>query len=344
MLATASRRRPLLTVSLGLLSGVLFQLGLVGIVFLVPLQLAGSRGRGALWGSSALSLAVIVGGQEAMLLWSGLSRWGVLEYFAVGMAFTLIGGWLLIDGLKSTGWRFLTRLTVALAAVGVILFPIAWLMMSSPSVQAEISLSFAKFWHSILTSGGTTVDSWSSLIPTAWLKNSDLILKMFEEALLSSVLLGYFFLWLLTWRLTRATPVVSESGEVVRKEPFYLRNFRLPSTATWVFLLSWAIYLAVVLLEKSDKITGFWQYPLLNIAWITLLIHALAGGGVVQSLMIRWNWPALFKTIVSGLLLVFCLWFGSALEMGTLVFLSVLAVLELWVNFRNFNTNSEERL
>ena len=343
MLVMASRRKPLLTIGLGLLSGVLFQLGLVGIVFLVPLQLAGARGRGALWGSSAISLAAIAIGQEVMLLWSGMAGWGVLEYLTVGIAFSLIAGWLLIDGLKRLGWRFLYRLTLALVGVGLLLFPAAWVVTTAPAIQAELSQGFAKFWQTLLTSGGSSVNSWSSVIPSAWLKNPDLVLKMFEEALLSSILLGYFFVWLLTWRLTRATPVVNSSGELVRGEPFLLRNFRLPPTATWVLLLSWAIYLAVVMLAKSDKVTGFWLYPLLNVAWIALLVHALAGGGVVQAVMNRWNWPVLFKTIVSGLLLVFCLWFGSALEIGTLVFLSVLAVLELWVNFRNYNTNSEER-
>ena len=101
------RRTLPLVLGLGLLSGVLFHLGFLGIFFLIPLQFAGKQGRLAQGLASAVSLALIAVILWVLDLWGGLHGWGMPELVSFLTAFLLLAGWLLIDALAVLKWRFL---------------------------------------------------------------------------------------------------------------------------------------------------------------------------------------------------------------------------------------------
>jgi len=110
--------------------------------------------------------------------------------------------------------------------------------------------------------------------------------------------------------------------------------FRPPRGAL-VLLGLWGLILIQGLLVRTgvkwDGGIGF--LVVLNAAGVALAVHAMAGWGILLSLMDRWNVPRFGQSLVRVLLILLLLAQGAG-QWVVLAGLPLLAVLELWVNFR----------
>ena len=318
---------------MALLSAVFYHLSVFGLFFLVPVQVVYVRqGRLPFVLAALLSAVLIVLGLWLEVLLAKQS-WTVFDTMAAVLAGILLGGWLLVVLLEKTGWRFLVRLSLALVAAGLVVFTAGWWALQDGPFQSRLQTDLAPIWKNLVSAIGT--ETLNGLFPPQWVRDPAAMLKGMEDAVLSTVLVSFFVVWLVTWRLVRSVP----------GSRFLLKNFRLPSSASLILLGVWALFLGDSLLTQGGHdFLGFGMYIVSNLAWITLVVHALAGWGIVQSLLERWRLPLLLRGLVLGLLAFFCFWVGSTAEVVTLVGLTVLAVLELWVNFRNYHSGSEEVL
>ncbi|NNM66384.1 MAG: hypothetical protein HKM06_00075 [Spirochaetales bacterium] len=318
---------------MALLSAVFYHLSVFGLFFLVPLQVVYvRRGRLPFVLAIFLSAVLIVLGLGLELLLAK-QDWTVFDTLSAMLAGILLGGWLLAVLLEKTGWRFLVRLSLAVAAAGLVVFTLGGWALQDVSFQSQLQTDLMPIWKKLVSTVG--METVNGLFPAQWVRDPAAMLKGMEDAVLSTVLVSFFVVWLVTWRLVRSVP----------GSRFLLKNFRLPSSASLILLGVWALFLGDSLLAQGGHdFLGFAMYIVSNLAWITLVVHALAGWGIVQSLLERWRLPLVLRGLVLGLLAFFCFWVGSTAEVVTLVGLTVLAVLELWVNFRNYHSGSEEVL
>lgn len=136
-----------------------------------------------------------------------------------------------------------------------------------------------------------------------------------------------FLFWGMTARFSR----IFAPGEGLKT----WKEFFVPPAGALVLLGLWGLILVQGLLFRTGVKWdgGIALHVVLNAAWIALAVHAMAGWGILVSLMDRWNFPRLGQSLVR-VLLIFLLLVPGAGQWIVLAGLPVLAVLELWMNFR----------
>jgi len=299
-----------------------YHLSVFGIFFLLPLQwVRVRRGEGSFWVASVLAAAGI-GAVEAVVKAVVHSPWTVLDTAVLAFPLVLIAGWVSIGAMERLGWRFLYRLLTVTAVVGLVMFPLVAGLLNQAAFRQVLEDSFNAVWKQASQTPGLDAPGLMDKLDRTG------FFDLLKEAFLGSFLLVFFLFWAATDRMAR---VFSPEGE-----PKTLKDFRVPPQAAWVLLGLWAVILVQGLLAgrgvKWDW--GFAQYAILNVALVALVVHALAGWGILQSLMERWRWPRIVQMVVRVLLICTVLVPGTG-QIAVLVGLPFLAVLELWVNFRN---------
>lgn len=303
------------------LSVLAYNLSLLGVLFLVPLQWVRVRQGGRRFVlASGVSLAGI-GALELALKGLTSTAWTPIDTLVFGVPVVLVAGWVALAALERGGWRFLYRLLAVTAATGLIVLVVLSTWGRQDSVNTAIQKAFLDLWTQVFQRTDLNLGALGAGIKPAELYD------VLKQAFLGSVLLVFFLFWALTWRLTR-WPAVNQAA-------FRLRDFRVPPQGAAVLLLLWGVLLLQSLLGKPGftLLPGVLVYAWLNAAWIALVVHGLAGWGIVQALMERWNWPRLAQTVVRAFLVLSLLLPGAG-QVAVLVGLPVLAVLELWINFR----------
>jgi hypothetical protein len=158
--------------------------------------------------------------------------------------------------------------------------------------------------------------------------DQSMFFELLKQAFLGSFLLVFFLFWAFTGRVSRVFGAPEEHKT--------LKDFFLPAQGAAILLGLWGLILVQGLLVRSGMKwdPGFLQYVVWNAAWISLVVYGLAGWGIVGALMDRWRWPR-FGQAAMRVLLIFFLMVPGTGQVAVMVGLPVLAVLELWVNFRN---------
>jgi hypothetical protein len=299
-----------------------YHLSVFGVFFLLPLQwVRVRRGEGPFWLASVLAAAGIGAVEAAIKAWMH-SPWTVLDTAVLAFPLVLIAGWVAIVAMERLGWRFLYRLLTVTAVAGLVLFPLIASLLSQAAFNQVLGQSFDEVWKQASQTPGLDAPGLMDKLDRTG------FFDLLKEAFLGSFLLVFFLFWAVTDRMSRAFEPATESKT--------LKDFFVPPQAAWVLLGLWALILVQGLLAgrgvKWDW--GFVQYVVLNAALVALVVHALAGWGIVQSLMERWRWPRIAQMGVRVLLVCTVLVPGTG-QITVLVALPLLAVLELWVNFRN---------
>lgn len=298
-----------------------YHLSLLGLFFLVPLEWVRRKwGVGPLGVAAILALAGIVAG-EWVIKSLVHSEWTTLDFGLLGFPIVLVFGWLLITGMERWRWRFLYRLLLVTATTGVVLFPVfAWLL-GQDSVNVVIRKAFDQAWAQVFQTPGVDVPGFlGKANPTDFF-------ELLKQAFLGSFLLVFFLLWGFTGRMARfLDPSKGPSG---------WKEFFLPPEGAWALLGLWGVILLQGLLQRVGVSWdwGFAQYVVLNAAWVVLVVHGMAGWGILHSWMDRWHWPRFSQSAVRVLLVLLVLIPGAG-QLVVLAGLPILAVLELWVNFR----------
>lgn len=298
-----------------------YHLSLFGVFFLVPLEWVRlRRGERSFLAASVLAAAGIVAAQAAFKALMH-SPWTSLDTAGMGLPLLLIAGWVAIVLMERLGWRFLYRLLAVTAVAGLVLFPLIVGLFSQPAFVQVVEKSFDEVWAQVFQTPGLDVPGLMGKLDRTE------FFELLKQAFLGSFLLVFFLFWGFTGRVARAFDS--------QKEPLALRAFFVPHQGSWVLLGLWGLILVQgLLLRMGVKWDwGFALYVVLNAAWVALVVHALAGWGIVQSLMDRWHWPRLGQGAVRALLVLLLFVPGNG-QLAVLVGLPILSVLELWVNFR----------
>lgn len=314
------RRPGLVWLSMTVLAAVLYHLSVLGVMFLLPLQwLRTSQGHRPFRGAAATTAVLIV---AIALALKALTKapWNLVDTVALGLPLVLIAGWVAIATMDRWGWRFLYRLLAVTAVAGLVLFPMVASLLEQPAFTQVLERSFAEVWKQAFQTPGLDEPGLMAKLDPAE------FFELMKQAFLGSFLLVFFLFWAATGRIAR----IFESSE-----PKTLKDFFLPPQAAWVFLGLWGLILVQGLLAQRGVKwdLGFLQYVLLNLAWVALVVHFLAGWGILEALMDRWRWPR-FGRLAVRVFLVLLLPVPGAGQIVILVGLPILAVLELWVNFR----------
>jgi len=298
-----------------------YHLSVFGILFLLPLEwVRQRRGGRSFLGASVLVLAGIAA-VEAGFKAVSRSPWTPLDTVGLALPLVLIVGWVAIVALERSGWRFLYRLVTVTALAGLVLFPaIAWLL-AQDSFSQVVERSFDEVWTQITQTPGLDVQGFLRKM------DQSQFFELLKQAFLGSFLSVLFLFWAATGRLSR----VFDPGRDRRT----LKDFFVPSQGAWVLLGLWGLVLAKFLLALKgvDWKWGGLEYVVANAAFIVLVVHVAAGWGILHSLMDRIKVPRWGQALVRVLLLVLLVTpaAGTWFVLGGL---AVLAVLELWVNFR----------
>jgi len=304
------------------LSVAAYNLSVFGVIFLLPLQWIRVRQGERPFLAASVSAAAGIVAVEVVVKSLRHSLWTVLDTAVlVGGPLVLIVGWVAIVLMERLGWRFLYRLLAVTAVAGLILFPwIASLLKQEAFVQI-LGKSFDEVWKRVFQTPGLDVPGLMGKLDRSE------FFELLKQAFLGSFLLVFFLFWAFTSRISRVFDSTVEQKT--------LKDFFVPPQGAWILLGLWGLILIQGLLVRNGMKweMGFVQYVVLNAAWVALVVHALAGWGIIDSLMDRWRWPRIGQGAVRFLLILLLTVPGTG-QVTVLVGLPVLAVLELWVNFR----------
>jgi len=319
---TKGDRRPWAWALATVLAVAAYHLSLFGVFFLVPLQwIRHRRGERSFLTASALVAAGIVAvaaGLKALVH----SSWSVVDTAALGLPLVLIAGWVAIVVMERLEWRFLYRILAVTAVTGLVLFPLIANLLRQEAFIQVVEKAFDEVWKQVFHTPGLDVPGLMGKLDKAE------FFELLKQAFLGSFLLVFFLFWSFTHRVSRVFDPERESTT--------LKDFFVPAQGAWVLLGLWGLILVQGLLLRAGIKweMGFAQYVVLNAAWVALVVHSLAGWGILHSLMDRWRWPRFAQGAVRALL-VFLLMVPGTGQVVVLAGLPILAVLELWVNFRN---------
>ena len=298
-----------------------YQVSVLGLFFLLPLQWIRQRyGERLFWGASVLAVAGI-GAVEVAVKSVLHSPWTVLDNAVLGLPFLLVIGWVAITMMERLGWRFLYRLLAVTAATGLVLFPVIGSLLGQTAFIQVVERSFDDIWKQVVQTPGFDAPGLLGQL------DKTEFFDLMKQTFLGSFLLVFFVFWGMTAWISR--------GFVRHRELRTWKEFFVPPQGAWILLGLWGLILVQGLLLRTGVKWnwGFIQYVVLNAAWIALIVHAMAGWGIVHSLMDRWHWPR-FGQGAARILLVSLVLVSGPSQGIVLVGLPVLAVLELWVNFR----------
>ncbi|MFW5684856.1 MAG: DUF2232 domain-containing protein [Spirochaetota bacterium] len=330
------------TAGLALASVLLFRFGLLGLVFLVPIQLVWIRrgeyagliaSGGVLLGVAAfkaidlLRLRQQVGGGE-------LSA-GVLLLDLVFVFGLLLGLFVMNSGRvaltdEEGRQRVLTvgeRMVVATVAGALVYGPAIAILATGESASQLISMQI-ELVRPLFESAGATSEEIALL--------TDVVVG----ALLSGLLFGYFLLLIANWWIGLLVAFRSRlslpAGNPVmaRASGYELTEFTLPPSMVWVLIGGWGGVLLSMVAELGGVAYVFW-----NVAFVSLALYGIQGIAIVWYYLDRRKAErgvriAVAIGLVFGLLIP-----GLRLVVG--LGLPGLGVSEMWIDYHRLKGSEE---
>jgi hypothetical protein len=304
-----------------LVSVLVFHLSVLAVFFLLPIAWLEKKGFADLVPHSVLM--TVVGFVAWTWLWKLISRepWAVWDTWDAGLPVVLVLGWFLVRHLSVLRWRYLFRLAAVTLAGAVIGLPVVMSAVNDPLVQKAWRAGFELVWAQLaqassVEAAGTLTDSYKQAF-----------FGMVKESVCRAFLPVLFLFWAGTEALTRrlgwtATPVL-------------WTKFQLPTWGVFAFLGLWTLLLLQNLWRNlgGSAWNGAVWYLVENLAVVVWIVYAFAGWGVLRFLMDGRKVAIPIQSLI-GVFLVLCLISANAASVIVMVILPLLAVLELWVNFR----------
>lgn len=330
------------TAGLALASVLLFRFGLLGLVFLVPVQLVWIR-RGEEAGLIA-SGGVIAG--IALVKWIDLLRLrsaagaegvsgGVVLLDVVFAAGLLLGLFVMnseraVIPVGDDGYRRLSvpeRMIAAVCAGALVYGPTIGLIASGDASNSVIAAQIELLRPLFEATGAST-------------EEVRVLTEIIIGALLSGVLFGYFVMLVGNWwigvQIAFRTRVRLPAGNPVmaRHAGLELTEFRLPGYLVWALIAAWGGVLGSVVLEW-----GWISYIFWNAAFVTMALYALQGIAIVWYFLDRRKVQkgariAVAVGMVFGLLIP-----GLQLFVG--LGLPGLGISEIWIDYHRFRGSEE---
>ncbi|AHC14718.1 hypothetical protein [Salinispira pacifica] len=294
----------------GVISGLLLGLGMINMLFIVPLQFAAARQGMKSFGYALLTSAVLAG---IILLIRGLEQPQLSVYLsAAGM----LTGLLLLNfrristGSEDTGRRY-------------VILPL-WLRIMAASVATSGGMAAVLFQFSngggweqllqLLSGGSSQGDLLNQLMPGM---NGEQLLELSKQVIYRS--LGLSSLLVLLIGASLGLLLAGGSWKLL----FMLRRFSMPQQFVWLFIMSLG---GLMIAERLVVL------PLAYISWnlflISGLLYVLQGLGVILRLS---QTRPLLRAMLPGLFIL-----GVLLPGLNVVFLGMLALFgisSIWIHY-----------
>lgn len=332
---------------LALASVLLFRFGLLGLVFLVPIQLAWiRRGERAGLTASGISLAgiaafkivdlarlrAVAGGEvaEGLLL--------IDPVFALGLLMGLVilnsprvrvpvtdssGSWSFSGREFSTAERML-----AAAVVGALIYGPTIALVAAGDGGRSVIASQIELLRPIFESAGASTEEIRVLT------------EVVVGAVLSGLLLGYFVMLVGNWWLGvvvafRSRLALPDGNEVMaRLSGLDLSSFRIPVWCVWPLIVSWAGVLATMVLEM-----GWVRYLFWNAAFVMLAVYAIQGIAIIRFQLERWKVTRGPRVALAvGMIVVLLI---PGLQLIVALGVPGLGVSEIWIDYHRVKGSEE---
>ncbi len=320
----------------GLVSGFMYGTAILGLVFLLPVQITyGRRGRKAGLYACLFSFAVglafevgkflSLGGQAAGM--AGQDLVATLGLAAIPLAFLLAGLAIMNAPFWSGSYAWARGYAGVLPATLAAIPGLVWLKGNTSFLDQFVVWlkDYADYRMASLAKSDPSLD----LEPLkAQLASMDFRALVDSSILfLSLSFVGFLLLFMAgSWWLGNR---FSGAGSPGRIQAGYLSNYRLPYTHVWAFLGSWT----GVLLVTISKVGLPWQALAWNLAIASSLAYTLQGLGIVSHYVRRAKMPGMLRIslVLTGLALLLKPPFGTAV----VAVLPLLGVTEVWIPYRN---------
>lgn len=331
MLQRSARGRLLEIFLFTLSSLVLYHIGIGVVVFLIPLQVVGSRrGESSLLAACGLFLLVFLGLRLLPFL-GGQPRLDILTVVETIFVLSLLLGLLAVNLPPRGRLRTLYRLLGVTAVAGLAAVPLAVWLSRNLEFQAAMGTLFSEVSRMLtsLFAGNAGQPADPAL---AALLSQSALQKMSEAYLSRSLLAFYFGLLSFSWWAGQTSASRSTWAGQGR---FRFAEFRLEAFWLWPLIAAWALILVDLFLGAHSagkwRAVG-WQYAAWNIGLVLLIIYGLQGLAILRFLFEKHGLPRfLWLLLVIALVAL-----TASPKAGLLVMvaLPVFGVSENWIRYR----------
>jgi hypothetical protein len=317
----------------GFLSGLLYGTAILGIAFLIPVQITyGRRGKraGLVAAAIALGVASLVqlgevlasGGFGSELFMIGTMTPATFLLVAVLPPAVLLGALVLMNASFWRGSGAWARDFSGTALASFAAAPAVVALSRSTAFMDACEAQIGKTLNGIAgqaQAGAAQASLFSAVDIKEMARLSFTILESSFVPLLLVFLAGS------RWIGNRA----SGEGSEGREESRTLSDYRLPSWLVWPFMAAWA----GVLYVSYFKVGLPWSGLAWNLAIAFSLAYLVQGTGIASFLMRSWNMPRSLRILVAVSAVIIFLQppVGTAL----IAALPLLGVSEVWINYRN---------
>ncbi len=310
---------------------ILSVLGPFALLFMLPLQvLAFKSGKEAFLFSAA---GIIFGSfvLRMILIPDDIEGIGVMIFTGMVIIIFLISGLYAVN-FMFTGFRFILKLCVVTAIIGLLSIPVLYYLNSNQSFN---SIMNEQIDNTLVILGGVLEENTEDLNDALlYPDNSEESYAFYRTNFLNFFLVIYFIFLALTWRLGNR---IGFRSIVNFPRPPKIKEFYVPEKLVWFYIVPLAISLLKMLFGSKDMVfdPGLVGYAVSNTLYVMGILYALQGFGLLQYLMDKRKISLRYKLIIGSLLVVS--FFISYLGLIFVFILSVLGVSELWINYRRNN-------
>jgi hypothetical protein len=305
---------------------ILYHTGVGLILFLVPLQVVGSRrGLRGLALSAGAFMVVFLGIRVMPILFSSRApRPDILVYGEIGIVILLLLGLVALNLSLPRVPRKLYLLLGAAAASAMVAVPLGLLFASTPGFRESVANLFVDVSKTLsgvfAPAEGVAGSLMSSFLEPARLQ------QISEAYILRSFLLDIVVMLAFSWWAGQAA--ASRTAVIFGARPaFRFAEFRLESWWMWPLIVSGALVLADLFFGISA-----WAYLAWNIGLVILFLFGLQGLAIVRFVFEKHGVPRfLWLLMIVGLGML-----GASPRAGLFVMLAVpvFGVSENWIRYR----------
>ena len=302
-------------------STLIFHIGLLLFLFLVPLQILFVRR-----GKKAYGIASIA-------VFAAIAVWNVLQFYVFAsvrldpliMVFDLVLPLSFLAGLYLVNFpgypwvRKTVRFLAAAVLTGVISIPVIIYFAGNEALMQAVRSQFQAVRDFLIANTGAVENT--ALISSL---DVDTLMKWSFSFFFSIYLFGYFLVLAANWLI--GTAIGSGTG-FSRRSGKFLQDYRLQDRFVWVLLLPWAGNLLSLMMNLGPLRYLFW-----NIGLIMLFLYGMQGMGILKYFLIRSRVSRGTQFFLAVLFVFIVLIPG--LNLVLLVGIPLLGVSETWVNYR----------
>lgn len=299
---------------------LLYELGFLLIIFLVPIQiLYVRRGENALLSSAVL---ILIGITLVNLIQAGSALGepltGNLMLLDLLLPAALLAGLYIINTIRLSQFDRTMRFIFAAVLIGIISVPIVLYFADNEVINTVLQTQVETF-RNILNDPEAAEEA-AIAVPAA-----EELISYTKNVFFSTYIFIYTVYLLINWFFGMVFAARSNYGDRVQAPD--LKRYHVHDKLVWPLLISWGL----VLLSRIRDL-GVIEYALWNAALILLLFFTLQGAGIIWYLMIKKELSTGIRVlIVLGLIALLLI---PVVNIAVIAGIPLLGVSEIWIKYR----------